>query len=238
MYNARTNGDINKSDMKYDVKGKMWLYQIQRPWVETQSENNIMRQDSTNSYSEKNIVPDTIYTWHPSPVTGGWPNMLPFDLLFPSLAFKKTLEKSNIAYFTKNILRIEPTTKLSNYLNAYSWAHGFPMWNCVHDGTLSFKPQFTNNSDTYLMWCLNGPSDSNEPYSVAPTNYYIKSNKCSLTQRTSGNGKGAFECKSGDNIVIDGVKEDDIVYLYFTTIDGKAGAVLNNNIQATFESNN
>ena len=109
------------------------------------------------------------------------------------------------------------------------------MWEVDGEGKLTFQPTFENASNTYLLWCLNGPSDSNLPYSNAPSNYFKKNNKCSVEQIESGNGKGAFKVHSGDTIIIDGLKKNDIVYLYFTTEDGKGGVSLINSIDATFE---
>ena len=236
---ARMNGSINKSDMKYDVKGEMWLYQHQLPWRSSQNTNNILRQDATNSYSMKDIVPTTIRTYTPSSTTSGdWPNMLPYDIIITSLAFKKSINKSKIAYYNKDILSKKASDKLTNYLDNYSWAYGFPLWEVDKNGTLSFKPQFSNDTTTYLVWCLRGPSSSSEPYTSAPTNYYHKADNCKLTQRTSGYGQGAFECKSGDNIIIKDIEKNDVIYLYFTTTDGKAGPILKNNMTAIFESEN
>lgn len=237
IWNARMNGTIAKSAMKYTVKGTMWLYQHQLPWTNTQSVSNIMRQDTTNSYGEKDIVPTNISTWTPTSTTSGnWPNMLPYDIIITDLSFKKSIDKSKVAYYSDGILAKRASDKLANYMKNNSWAYGFPLWEVDKNGTLSFKPQFKNNSTTYLLWVLKGPSSSIEPYKTAPSNYYRKADNCKLTQRTSGNGMGAFECKSGDNIIIKDVEKNDVIYLYFTTTDGKSGPILKNNMSAIFES--
>ena len=232
---ARTNiAAINKSDMKYDVTGTMLLLNPQESgWSAERSSNNTYKEDAVNWYKNQDIVPDQITTWQGD--EDNWPNMLPFDIIIPSLWFTKAMNKSRICFYDENVISGVVSDKLEDYLKNYSWNRGFPMWEVDGEGKLSFKPTFENTSNTYLLWCLNGPSDSDNPYSSAPSNYYLKNDKCSVEQIKTGNGKGAFRVRSGDSIIIDGLKKNDIVYLYFTTEAGKGGVSLINGIDATFE---
>ncbi|MBO6120023.1 MAG: hypothetical protein J6P02_06105 [Lachnospiraceae bacterium] len=232
---ARTVKHIAKEDLKYNITGRMFLYGFELPYKNGWYETNKLYMDVTNSYETKDIVLDTgITPWYNAADTK-WPNTIPYDFLISSVYFNKALDKSKLAYYNRDIINVDVSTTLSNYLKNYSWNRGFPMWEVDDSGILSFEPIFKNTTDTYLVWCLKGPSDSNVPFETAPTNYYSKNSKCTLTQITSGDGKGAIKCKSGNKIIIDDVNKGDIVYLYFTTLDGKAGVSLKNGIQATLE---
>ena len=232
---ARTVKHIAKADLKYNITGRMFLYGFELPYQNGWYETNKLYMDVTNSYETKDIVLDTgITPWYNAADTK-WPNTIPYDFLISSVYFMKALDKSKLAYYNSDIINVDVSTTLSNYLKNYSWNRGFPMWEFDDSGILSFEPIFKNTTDTYLVWCLKGPSDSNVPFETAPTNYYSKNSKCTLTQITSGDGKGAIKCKSGDKIIVDDVEKGDIVYLYFTTEDGKAGPILKNGIQANLE---